>query len=57
MIEGKKTASPFQWITFTYQFNMTGQPAATVPADRGLRGCCAMERQVAAHAQLIRVNV
>ena len=32
MIEGKKTASPFQWITFTYQFNMTGQPAATVPA-------------------------
>jgi aspartyl-tRNA(Asn)/glutamyl-tRNA(Gln) amidotransferase subunit A len=31
MIEGKK-ADPFQWITFTYQFNMTGQPAATVPA-------------------------
>ena len=30
-IEGKK-ADPFQWITFTYQFNMTGQPAATVPA-------------------------
>jgi aspartyl-tRNA(Asn)/glutamyl-tRNA(Gln) amidotransferase subunit A len=30
-IEGKK-ASPFQWIAFTYQFNMTGQPAATVPA-------------------------
>jgi aspartyl-tRNA(Asn)/glutamyl-tRNA(Gln) amidotransferase subunit A len=30
-IEGKK-AAPFQWITFTYQFNMTGQPAATVPA-------------------------
>src|SRR4029077_18669067 len=31
MIEGKK-AGPFQWIAFTYQFNMTGQPAATVPA-------------------------
>ena len=31
LIEGKK-AAPFQWITFTYQFNMTGQPAATVPA-------------------------
>ena len=31
LIEGKK-ATPFQWITFTYQFNMTGQPAATVPA-------------------------
>jgi aspartyl-tRNA(Asn)/glutamyl-tRNA(Gln) amidotransferase subunit A len=30
-IEGKK-ADPFQWISFTYQFNMTGQPAATVPA-------------------------
>jgi aspartyl-tRNA(Asn)/glutamyl-tRNA(Gln) amidotransferase subunit A len=30
-IEGKK-AGPFQWIAFTYQFNMTGQPAATVPA-------------------------
>jgi aspartyl-tRNA(Asn)/glutamyl-tRNA(Gln) amidotransferase subunit A len=30
MIEGKK-AGPFQWIAFTYQFNMTGQPAATVP--------------------------
>jgi hypothetical protein len=31
MIEGKK-AGPFQWIAFTYQFNMTGQPAVTVPA-------------------------
>jgi aspartyl-tRNA(Asn)/glutamyl-tRNA(Gln) amidotransferase subunit A len=30
-IEGKK-AGPFQWITFTYQFNLTGQPAASVPA-------------------------
>ena len=30
-IEGKK-AEPFQWIAFTYQFNMTGQPAASVPA-------------------------
>ena len=30
-IEGKK-ADPFQWISFTYQFNMSGQPAATVPA-------------------------
>jgi Asp-tRNA(Asn)/Glu-tRNA(Gln) amidotransferase A subunit family amidase len=31
LIEGKK-ADPFQWIAFTYQFNMTGQAAATVPA-------------------------
>ena len=31
LIEGKK-ATPFQGITFTYQFNMTGQPAATVLA-------------------------
>ena len=30
-IEGKQ-AGPFQWIAFTYQFNMTGQPAASVPA-------------------------
>jgi aspartyl-tRNA(Asn)/glutamyl-tRNA(Gln) amidotransferase subunit A len=30
-IEGKQ-AGPFQWIAFTYQFNMTGQPVATVPA-------------------------
>lgn len=30
-IEGKP-AAPFQWIAFTYQFNLTGQPAATVPA-------------------------
>jgi aspartyl-tRNA(Asn)/glutamyl-tRNA(Gln) amidotransferase subunit A len=30
-IEGKK-AGPFQWISFTYQFNLTGQPAASVPA-------------------------
>ena len=29
-IEGKK-AGPFQWISFTYQFNLTGQPAATIP--------------------------
>ena len=74
-IEGKK-AGPFQWIAFTYQFNMTGQPAATRSgrvhqgraADRladcrsaprrryratgggRLRGRCAVERQVAAHA-------
>jgi aspartyl-tRNA(Asn)/glutamyl-tRNA(Gln) amidotransferase subunit A len=31
-VDGKKTADPFQWISFTYQFNWTGQPAATVPA-------------------------
>jgi len=36
LIEGKK-AAPFQWITFTYQFNMTGQPAATVPAAHATR--------------------
>jgi aspartyl-tRNA(Asn)/glutamyl-tRNA(Gln) amidotransferase subunit A len=30
-IEGE-TAGPFEWVAFTYQFNMTGQPAATVPA-------------------------
>jgi aspartyl-tRNA(Asn)/glutamyl-tRNA(Gln) amidotransferase subunit A len=30
-IEGKK-AGPFQWLPFTFPFNMTGQPAATVPA-------------------------
>src|SRR5262249_170668 len=31
LIEGKK-ATPFQWIAFTYQFNMTAPPAATTPA-------------------------
>jgi len=30
-IEGKKVSSPFEWIAFTYHFNLTGQPAASVP--------------------------
>ena len=30
-IDGKE-ASPLQWIPFTFPFNLTGQPAASVPA-------------------------
>lgn len=30
-IEGKKVSGPFDWIAFTYHFNLTGQPAAAVP--------------------------
>ena len=37
-IDGRIVA-PFQWLAFTFPLNMTGQPAATVPAgwtDDGL---------------------
>ncbi len=37
-IDGRKT-SPLEWMAFTYPFNMTGQPAASVPCgwtDNGL---------------------
>jgi aspartyl-tRNA(Asn)/glutamyl-tRNA(Gln) amidotransferase subunit A len=30
-IDGKK-AGPVQWIAFTFPFNLTGQPAASIPA-------------------------
>jgi aspartyl-tRNA(Asn)/glutamyl-tRNA(Gln) amidotransferase subunit A len=30
-IDGR-IVQPFQWLTFTFPLNMTGQPAATVPA-------------------------
>jgi aspartyl-tRNA(Asn)/glutamyl-tRNA(Gln) amidotransferase subunit A len=30
-IDGKEAGS-FQWLAFTFPFNMTGQPAASVPA-------------------------
>jgi aspartyl-tRNA(Asn)/glutamyl-tRNA(Gln) amidotransferase subunit A len=30
-IEGR-TVEPFAWLAFTFPFNMTGQPAATIPA-------------------------
>ncbi|MGD9527529.1 MAG: amidase [Pseudonocardia sp.] len=38
MIEGREV-DPFYWLSFTFPFNFTGQPAATVPAgftDDGL---------------------
>ena len=31
VIDGK-TVSPYHWLSFTYQMNMTGQPAASIPA-------------------------
>jgi len=31
VIDGQ-TVSPYHWLAFTFQMNMTGQPAATVPA-------------------------
>ena len=29
---GRRTVEPFYWLSFTFPFNLTGQPAATVPA-------------------------
>jgi aspartyl-tRNA(Asn)/glutamyl-tRNA(Gln) amidotransferase subunit A len=29
---GGRTVEPFYWLSFTFPFNLTGQPAATVPA-------------------------
>ena len=31
VIDGR-TVEPFMWLAFTFPFNMTGQPAATIPA-------------------------
>ena len=31
MIDGQKV-EPYQWLSFTFPFNMTGQPAASIPA-------------------------
>src|SRR4029453_15883337 len=31
VIDGK-TVSPYHWLAFTFQMNMTGQPAASIPA-------------------------
>lgn len=36
-IEGRMVA-PTQWLSFTYPFNMTGQPAASVPAGWSAQG-------------------
>jgi aspartyl-tRNA(Asn)/glutamyl-tRNA(Gln) amidotransferase subunit A len=29
---GGRAVEPFYWLSFTFPFNLTGQPAATVPA-------------------------
>ena len=34
-----RPAVPYAWIPFTYPFNLTGQPAASVPAGSRRTGC------------------